>query len=284
MIQNKAMLVRLSISKWEGRKYDKSASQEINSIKKADSDASRVNKRLVDKAFLEPINKAVNNFRTEHYKLTLPWTDEGARILPSEMYFDYMSKAREMRLNVEEIIEERLLSYDQEIQASKKRLGGLYSPLEYPSKEEIRKKFGVSLHVYPIPSGEDFRVSLSASEEKEIKNDIEESVKTATEQAMKSLWKKLYDSVNKVVERLSDPENKFKDSLINNLIELCEILPRLNITDDSNLENMRREVETRLCAYLPDALRSNTAERERAFKEAKNIMENMSGYLSEIDN
>ena len=48
----------------------------------------------------------------------------------------------------------------------------------------------------------------------------------------------------------------FSDSLIGNARELCDILTRLNLADDANLESLRRQTEM-LAMTEPSTLRDN---------------------------
>ena len=57
------------------------------------------------------------------------------------------------------------------------------------------------------------------------------------------------------------------------------LLPRLNITDDPDLEAMRREIESAVCNYEPSDLRENKEIRKDAAKEASDILEKMAEYM-----
>ena len=85
----KKMLVYLNISFWAARKYDRKISQEIENQYNAD-DAGRYNKILIAKEHLANIQKIISAARTFHYENTLPWSDNGGRLLPSTNYFAYV--------------------------------------------------------------------------------------------------------------------------------------------------------------------------------------------------
>lgn len=72
-LTEKAMLVRLSISQWTARKYDKKISREVASLHNTSSDAGRYNKVLIAKQAIEAIQKIVSESRTYHYINTLAW-------------------------------------------------------------------------------------------------------------------------------------------------------------------------------------------------------------------
>jgi hypothetical protein len=55
-----------------------------------------------------------------------------------------------------------------------------------------------------------------------------------------------------MVTCLSDPDKVFRNSLVGSPVELCNLLPHLNMTDDLLLEDMRREIEAKLINHSPD--------------------------------
>ncbi len=70
------------------------------------------------------------------------------------------------------------------------------------------------------------------------------------------------------------------DSLVGNIITLTQLLPKLNITDDPELENMRQQIETKLTRTNPDDLRNSRTPRKKVANEATAILENMKGYVA----
>jgi hypothetical protein len=49
--------------------------------------------------------------------------------------------------------------------------------------------------------------------------------------------------MSKKLEDSGDGKKRYHDSLISNPLELCELLTKLNITNDPKLEEARRQVE-----------------------------------------
>jgi hypothetical protein len=90
-IARAAMLVDLQISIYSGRKQDKRTQAEVTTAKGANSKkAASVYKSLfADCAELDAITKFQARARAEHYRLTLPWNDYGARLLPTKALLDY---------------------------------------------------------------------------------------------------------------------------------------------------------------------------------------------------
>jgi hypothetical protein len=74
-------------------------------------------------------------------------------------------------------------------------------------------------------------------------------------------------------EKLSGADKQiFRDSLVTNTTDLCEILTRLNVTNDTKLEEARREVEKALVGLTATDLRKDTALRLDTKKRVDEIL------------
>lgn len=155
---------------------------------------------------------------------------------------------------------------------------GMYNEDDYPDATQIYKRFKMDMAVFPVPST-DFRVQIGDAEMERIKSDIEGRVSQAAQNAMFDVWQRLFDKVKHIAEKLADPKAIFRDSMIENAQELCELLPKLNFSDDPNLERMRQEVEAKLAGNHPDALRNDPDLRRSTAEEAARIMDVMKGFM-----
>src|SRR5205823_4369725 len=90
-----AMLWSLNISRWSGWKYDPAESEEVTRRHNAGKKRARVNKCVVPRSELEEITQAIGRARRDHYFLTLPWTDDGWRVLPAATYLDHTATMKE---------------------------------------------------------------------------------------------------------------------------------------------------------------------------------------------
>ncbi len=284
-LTEKAMLVRQAVNVWSGRKFDKKVTQEVLDQHKASTDAGRWNKSLVAKAALADVNRVTNQARTHHYDHTLSWEDWGARILPAAAYFDYMNEQRCFKTEFDAAADAFERNYVQYVNDAKAALGGMFDSDDYPDVYEIRSRFDFETIVSPLPDSDDFRVSLNASEVQRIQADIESRTRNILHDATDECWKRLYKSVEHMTERLSDADNRFHDTLVGNLRDLVDLLPKLNIADDPQLERMRQDVAAKLCSNDPSVLRPNSkdfdkAAREKQSNDAERILDAMSGYVS----
>jgi hypothetical protein len=277
-LSDKAMLVKLSISQWTARKFDRKVTEKVEEEYNT-KEVGRFNKLLIAQEPVKAVSQIASRARQFHYENTLPWGDDQSRLLPVKNFDEYSAKMREYRREFEEAVDKFVEGYPQFMEEAKVKLNGMFNEADYPSKYDIHRKYSIAVSINPLPEADDVRIKLRDDEVERIKQDIEQRAKTAQGEAMKDLWVRLYDAVKHMASKLSDKDAKFKNTLVGNLVELCQLLPRLNVLNDPNLEQMRDEIEGKLCQFTPDALRKNKGDREFAAKEASNILTKMHGYM-----
>jgi len=271
--------VQLSISQWTARKYDKTATRQVADANNTTMSAGRYNKSLLPmNDLLDHVHKKASHIRTKFYANTLPWGIEGTQMLPTSNYLSFMTDFRKEKGEWSTLVDNFVNNYDQLCHDAQRILGNLYNASDYPSVSEISTKFHMDMAVFPVPST-DFRVSIGSDELARIQQDVERRVADAQATAMKEVWQRLYDRVKHMAEKLADPKAVFRDSMIENAREICMILPRLNFTDDPNLESLRQEVEMGISNHHPDALRNDPDLRRSTAAEAKAIMDKMSVFM-----
>lgn len=273
----RAMLVNLNISMWTARKYDSKVSKQVETVYSAEN-SGRYNKILIATEYISNIQKVVNAARTYHYENTLPWFDTGGRLLPTANYFEYTGKMQNFQIQFEQMVKDFISLYPDYIAEASIRLGGMYNDADYPDVSELPKKYGFKVQILPVPDADDFRVTMNEDDIRNIKDDLEREMEENTNAAMKDIWNRLYKTVNHVVEKLSDVDAKFKDSLIGNVREMCDLLPRLNVTNDKKLDDMVAEVGEKLADLSPKDLRTDSAKRYSAAISAKKMLDKMADY------
>ena len=269
MIQNRAMLARLSISQWTARKHDRTVSAEVEKAHSA-HDAGRYNKLLVNKALLDPISKLAGVIRQYHYAQTLPWNDGGDRLLPSALFLDYTAEIRKFKAEYQALVRTLVAAYPAEVQAARNRLGTMYDPSDYPEAHELHSRFDIAVEFVPVPDAKDFRVDVSDEAAEEIRNQITESVNARQTQAVKDCYRRVREVESKLYERLSIEDAVFKDSLVGNARDLMTVLPALNITQDPELDALHHEISAMLVS--PQTLRNDPVARKATADAADAIL------------
>ena len=269
MIQNRAMLARLSISQWTARKHDKSVSSEIEKAHAA-HDAGRFNKLLVNKTLLDPISKHAGTVRQFHYAQTLPWNDGGDRLLPSVLFAGYTTQIRKFKSEFEALVRSLVAAYPAEVQAARNRLGTMYDPADYPEAHELYERFDIAVEFIPVPDAKDFRVDVAKEAADEIRTQITASVNARQAEAVKDCYRRVRDVVSKLYDRLSVENAVFKDSLVSNARDLMAVLPGLNITQDPELVMLHEEINALLVD--PYTLRNDPTARKATADAADAIL------------
>src|SRR3984885_8098439 len=280
MISEKAMLAAVHISIWTAVKHDRKVSRDVADQHGAHQGAGRYNKQLLRGADkLEELRTVAGQIRQHFYKITLPWSDEGYRLLPAHFYFELTTQMREFERAFSQSVEEFLEVYPSYIEQVRPELNGLFREEDYPSAEKLRTMFGVKLEVLPIPNGDDFRVTLSEEEHTRVAREIDESVRQSLNRGTKDLWVRLTDVVTHMVDKLNEPESRFHASLVTNVFDLVDLLPRLNVNQDEELNRFAAEIKGRLCNFSAHDLKKNEILRAAAASDAAQILSQMDAVL-----
>src|SRR5450631_110487 len=150
-----------------------------------------------------------------------------------------------------------LIAFLRLIEQVRPELNGLFREEDYPSAEKLRKKFGVKLEILPIPSGNDFRVQMSAEEQTRVSREIDSNVRQSLTRGTEDLWKRLREVVSHMVDRLNEPETRFHATLVTNVLDLVELLPHLNVNGDAELDRFAELARQRLCNFSAQDLKKH---------------------------
>lgn len=278
-LSERAVLAQLSLSMWTARKQDKRVTSQAISANGASDGAGRFHKALLPMCeALENVHGSGRALRNFFYINTLDWGLEGTRLLPSAKYLDFMYELRKKREDWECLVRMFAADYTDFVTEARSSLGAMFDPADYPDPSEITNKFKININIMPVPET-DFRVDLPESEMRDIQQGVETRLQEAQQVAMRDAAQRLLDVVSKAHEKLAQPDAIFRDSLIDNIRDICNILPGLNIMDDESLEDRRLEALLKLSTVSADALRLDPALRSQKATEAKAIIDKMAGLF-----
>ncbi len=288
-IATTAMLVVLSVSQWQARKHEKKVSAEVAEAHGTHHDAGRYHKVLIARGALAEIVAAANKARSFHYANTLPWLDNGARVLPSANYMAYTEAMRALRVGFDAEVSKFVASYPDYVADARVALNGLFSDADYPNARQIVRRFNFDFDFMPLPTADDFRVALGDREQAKIRADIEDRVNQAVQGTVAHLWERIYKCVATMAENLksyqpktenSKASNVFRDSTVQNIRELVDLLPGLNLTGDVRLHDATERMRNELCGHDADQLRDDDGLRTEVAQSAQDILASMAGYCS----
>jgi hypothetical protein len=154
------------------------------------------------------------------------------------------------------------------------KLGQLFDRTEYPEAEDIRNKFRLRYTIMPVPEANDFRVDIAEDIRSEMEREYKQAYTSRVETAMNDAWSRLHTTLEHMVERLSGQDKKiFRDSLVDNAMELTSLLTKLNVTNDPKLEDARKQLEKSLVGVTPEDLRESPVLRQIVVDKVSQIME-----------
>ncbi len=284
-----AMLVSLNVRAYGARKEDKKISAEVAQNHGTSTDAGKYSKVLVPKDKLEPITKACTALRQFHYENTLPWLDEGVRILPADNFETYKAAMSGLTDSYDTAVRDFVRAWPDIIADAKVRLNGMFNAADYPV--DVKSRFGCGLRFMPISDAGDFRVAIADSERAALQQQIEDTLSEASQAAMRDLWERLAETVKAMASRLAayktvivdgkqKVENPFRDSLVENLRDLCGLIPRLNFTSDPRLESIRAQIESELLQVDAGTLRDRDLVRADVAATAEKIAADISEFMA----
>lgn len=285
-ITSKALLATLSVRMWAGDVTDKRVSNEVAVNENAANDAGRYTKRLIGKQWIAPLQSIASAARAVHYGMTLPWSDQGARMLPAALFDDYGTKMAELCRRFDDTAQDFLRQYPAIRAAAQIRLGTMFKDADFPTEARVREMFSCNVRYEPIPAA-DFRVKLSADQVKALEAEYLKAADDRVSEAMASLWQRTYDAVKHLADKLNGYGVKadgagraafFKNSTIENLQELAGLLPAMNLTADGRLDTLAREIMDQLGAHDADALREDETLRKTTADSAATIMSKMAAF------
>ena len=188
--------------------------------------------------------------RNDFYRLTLPWSDSGQRLVPMMQFFELKQWINDREATFNQLVSEFLRDYPTLISAQAFQLGALFDRNEFPDVEEIASKFRFKVGFLPLPSTGDFRIDAPNEVVADMQKEYEAMYNERIEQVNQDLWNRLHDTLTHMSDRLGyDTTGKakiFRDSMVDNAVELCDMLKRLNVTNDPKLEKARAKLESAL--------------------------------------
>ena len=278
-ISSSATLVELNVSVWTGAKEDKDVSRDVANRNAASDDAGKYKKNLMaGTTKRKEIQDLSARIREWHNRMTIPWADKGARLLPTSMFLEYKRQLDGWVELFDRSVQEFVGSYTDLVDNARLNLGNLFNAADYPTAEEISAKFGVRYVFSPVPTSGDFRLDIPTQQLDQLKADYDTAFDNRLEDAMKKPWndlhKMLTDMSAKFKKSLEQDGKKMRwhDTFVTNGMELCQLLSHFNLTNDPKLEQARREVEAALSGLDIEDIKHSTVTQADTKDKVDNIL------------
>ena len=271
-INEKAMLVKLSISQWYNRAIDRKVADEIAQKYEVTEQEDTYVKTLLPRVAVRDIQRAIGDLRAFHYTNTLPWQDDSVRILSSGNFFEYQQGIAARRAKLDEAVAEFVSNYPKWLEHARKTKKGLFDETQYPTASGIGDHYKVNVTFLPFPNVADFRVDIDGKELERIKKQTQAALVDALSSANQSLIDRLYERVYLLYSALNDPEKVFRDNTVTSIVETADLVERLNVTGDARVASAVAASRTALQDVHPDMLRSSPDFRNKVAIRAAELL------------
>jgi trehalose-6-phosphate synthase len=290
-LQDRAMVASLTLRKPAMRKTDKRITTETNSTRGIAQHMGNYTKRLIAPEALDAIFHLDGQWRNWHLSITLPWGDNGDRLLPTPLFTTYAKRSREFEAARAPLVQAFVQAYPQHYADAKHLLGADFNPADYPPAYTIADRFGASWHISEFPDPTDYRLpsSLSQQDADAIRAAAVASVQETLRDANLAIIKRLLEPVQHMVTKLraydaaqqpgyDGPNVRFHDSLIENLEAVIALIPAFNIAGDPIVTDFARQC-VNLLAHAPEDLRTDHEARTQVADEADRIAAAMGQFV-----
>jgi len=274
-LSDKAMLVKLKRGMFDPNVMDRTITENVEH-QTGVKNGGRYKKRLLaESAIFKRVTEAWSALYTYHQQHTLPWTDNGPRLLPSCMYMEYTEAMRNLRAEADKRLKVLADNWYREVQHDSARLGIMYNPEDYPS--DIASRFYHDIQFLPVPNTGDFRVQIDDADRMSLERAIAEAEANITSHLITELMEPLQRMAAKLAVPADQKGGVFRNTLIENVVETAERLKKLNVNNDPAMASMLDQVVSVAAQYhgKEDMLRGDTQARQQAATEAQTTIDNI---------
>lgn len=297
-----AVLINLSMRGYSPRVLDRKESKKYTDNHNAAAGSAKVQRDILIGTHAAEVLADITKLQGEARKLwrerTLPWDDDGRRMCSNEIAHDLFIELRGFESRLKDLANKFADAWANAGPEAQKSLNGLWNADDYiATPDTMRRRFGVAIEIEQLPRIDDLRINAPDAVLAEIREQAERNITARFTAGCKDAYKRLYQAIAKMHEKLADPEAQFKDSLVGNLRELVDILPALNLANDPTLKKMTDDARKRLLSFdipaqlaclkpegasvkaLATALRDQPRHRQETANAAAAILADMRNYL-----
>ena len=284
-LDEKAVLISVKRYMYSPYKLDQEESKQYG--------AGNVNKHLFE-GRNNLVKSTISKF-TEVYTYvkdnTVPWTT-GVDMLNIDHYIEFTSGLRQRVDDAHRAVDTLCLSWDDEVKSDLDRLGeialakgkpNLANANDYPDVDELRAKFGIEIRYMPVPTTGDFRVGISDDDKASLQQQLDDAGVNANKHVIKSMIEPMERAIAKLSVPIGNDGSVFRDTLVDNLVEVTERMNKINLSDDKtiqgSIDGLRDLISTYASEQGKDLLRSNQTSREKAVNDIDSLCKQMSGLV-----
>jgi len=284
-LDEKAVLISVKRNMYSPYKLDQEESKKYG--------AGNVNKHLFEGRD-NRVKTTISKFTDVYVYVkenTVPWTT-GVDMLNIDHYMEFTSGLRKRVDDAYKSVDTLCLFWQDEVDADLERLGqiaiakgkpNLANANDYPDVDELRSKFGVNIRYMPVPTTGDFRVGISDDDKESLQQQLHDAEVNANQHVLQSMLVPMQRAIDKLSIPIGTDGSVFRDTLVDNLVEVTERMNKINISDDAmmqgSIDDLRDLISPYSSARGKDLLRSSQTSREQAVTKIDTLVRNMTGLV-----
>ena len=230
-----------------------------------------------------------NTMYAFHVKSTLPFGDDGFRLLPNTAYFSYTTQMQNYISQLDQLKAQIVAQWDSLVQADvnirNARLISQGKPAsakveDYPTVQQMEARLYINWFPMPVTTSNDFRFELPP----EMLARVDSQIDALVQEAGKELYVRMLNPVTAFINKLNkftgDRGQRWHDSFLENLQALSTDLPRLNVNEDPQVDAMLTQIQDIVKPYVfqPDALKEDALLRAEVKGRLEALEAQLKGY------
>ena len=170
-------------------------------------------------------------------------------------------------------------SYPQAVAQAQLQLGDMFNENEYPSVEQLRRKFKFSLVFEAVPDVGDFRVDIGNQAASEMREQYKQVLADRIGAVKQDLAERLLEPLQRMSKGLDYHEGEkptgFRDTLVSNVLSIVELMRTCNLNGDAHITGIQQQLKQTLTGVTPDGLRNDPNLRANTKRNVDSIIKNL---------
>ena len=284
-LADKCMLVKLTIKRAALTKRDNVLTAKVQA-QEGDTSLTVLTKLFRDKT--SPINQimqAVNEVYEYHRKHTTPYVDAGPRLLLGSNYMEYTADMRNLIAKADNLKTQWLPQYDQLVLNDVRyrnagSAAGRATVDDYPTAEQFDRSTSIEYRFTPMPDTRHFMFDLSDEDLANFEKAEQEAAAAAAADTLARMMKPLHSLVERLKEYQGQKGERFHNSLIQNVIEGCDLAEKLAINPTEELINEITSIRDAAKACMADVeiIKGSAHARDAARAKLEAVAARMSAF------
>jgi hypothetical protein len=291
-LASSGVLVSVTVNLWSATKLDQGISDEVSTSKNAVSAAGRYTKNLLAN---NPKHKNLMNYRQTvanwMKRMTYDWNGD-QRYLPTPDVPKFMTEYRQHEAAFGALFNDFDASYEDIISDMAFKaagLGDMFNRNDYPTREKMRKKYGINLFVNDVPMN-DYRVLVA----KDMADELFDVYASQTQRIVEGIVNDQFKRMKDVMESLSfccdveesidsNGDKKFRkrkiyDSTVEKARDMVRLYKEFNLSNNAELSESIAMLENTLRDVSAEVLRESDLVRSEVKEGVDEILNRFGSF------